>query len=252
MEIGIVFAGFLVVVGLLMESWPEINAAIIEGRLPNLTVTGGVIVTVGVLIEVVLGIFITQRANRTQAEANDRVALAQRAAAEANERAATLEKGIADARERAATLEVEAASLKLKIIELGPRTARLYGEGRAKFLENIKPFDGQKVDVRFNWISAMQHADRETMELSLQIFGILKLESKWNPSQSVAENCDGKAIWVKISETATQSTREAADALCAGLTAALGEGNVVGPRADAGFGAAVDSDTIAVIVFAHP
>jgi hypothetical protein len=56
LECGIVFAGALVVMGLFMESWPEIKLATSERRLPNLIVTGGVIVTLGVLIEVVLGI----------------------------------------------------------------------------------------------------------------------------------------------------------------------------------------------------
>jgi hypothetical protein len=84
MECGIIFAGVLVVVGLLLESWPELKLAVCERRFPNVTVTGGIIVTVGVLLEVVLGIFITQRANRAQSEANERVARAEQATAEAN------------------------------------------------------------------------------------------------------------------------------------------------------------------------
>src|SRR5579863_7669717 len=79
MECEIIFTGALVVVGLLMESWPELKLAVSEHRFPNITVTGGIIVTVGVLLEVVLGIFITQRANRAQAEANERVARAEQA-----------------------------------------------------------------------------------------------------------------------------------------------------------------------------
>jgi len=73
-----------------MESWPEIKCAIIERRFPNLIVTGGIIVTVGVLTEVVLGIFITQRADRIQSEADEQVA-------NALERAATAEKIAAEA-----------------------------------------------------------------------------------------------------------------------------------------------------------
>jgi len=74
MEYGIIFAGLLVVAGLVMESGPELRMAWIEWRLPKLSVTGGVIVTVGVFVEVVLGIFITQRANRAQSDANERIA----------------------------------------------------------------------------------------------------------------------------------------------------------------------------------
>jgi len=91
LECGIVFAGALVVIGLFMESWPELKSAIIEHRFPKLTVTGGVIVTIGVLIEVILGIFITQRASRAQSEAIERVAKAEQAMAEANLARAKLE-----------------------------------------------------------------------------------------------------------------------------------------------------------------
>jgi hypothetical protein len=132
MESGIVFAGVLVVLGLLMESWPEIQLAIKEGRFPKLTVTGGVIVTVGVLIEVVLGIFITQRANRAQSEANERVA-------NALERAATAERIAAEANLARVKIEERIAELS------SPR--RLTEEQFEAFKTSLIPFPDTRVDL---------------------------------------------------------------------------------------------------------
>jgi hypothetical protein len=128
MESGIVFAGLLVVFGLLMESWPEIKLAISEGRFPKLTVTGGIIVTVGVLIEVVLGIFITQRANRAQSQANERVA---------------------NALERAGIAEQQAAEANLARVKIEQRLAprKISAEILRKLVELLKPHAGKRVDV---------------------------------------------------------------------------------------------------------
>jgi hypothetical protein len=128
MEIGMVFAGMLVVVGLFLESWPEIKLAINERRFPNLTVTGGFIVTVGVLAEVVLGIFITQRANRAQSEANERVAKAEQAAAEANQLAG---------QERLERIKLER--------ELSPR----WFENQHEAIERLRPFSGTEVVLMY-------------------------------------------------------------------------------------------------------
>lgn len=122
MESGIIFAGVLVVLGLLMESWPELRLAWSEGRFPKLPVTGGIIVTVGVLTEVLLGIFITQRANRVQSRANERISIAEKATAEAQERTANLQIEIADARERQAEAEQTIADLRRN---QAPRWSRL-------------------------------------------------------------------------------------------------------------------------------
>lgn len=123
MEYGIIVAGFLVFGGLLMESWPELKLAWAERRFPNLTVTGGIIVAVGVLAEVILGIFITQRANRTQSAAKERVARAEQATAEAN----------------LARLKIEEQLFKPHV---------LMGDTLKEFLEIINAYTGRKrVDV---------------------------------------------------------------------------------------------------------
>jgi hypothetical protein len=130
MESGIVFAGVLVVVGLLMESWPEIRSAAIEGRFPRLSVTGGIIVTVGVLIEVVLGIFITQRANRIQSESNERAANALARAGKAEQAAA------------------EANLARVRIEEQLFKPHVLTDAARHEIVEILKQFEGHKrVDV---------------------------------------------------------------------------------------------------------
>ena len=135
MESGIVFAGVLVVLGLLMESWPELQLAWSEGRFPKLPVTGGIIVTLGVLIEVVLGIFITQRANRIQSRANERISIAEKATAEALERAANAEKAAAEA-----NLERERLARRFAYRTL---TADVY----RNLLKALSPLAGTRLDV---------------------------------------------------------------------------------------------------------
>ena len=162
MECGMVFAGALVVIGLLMESWPEITLAISEHRFPNLTVTGGVIVTVGVLIEVVLGIFITQRANRAQSEANERVARAEQATSEAN---------------------LARAKLEAKIIRVSV-SRNLNDEEEKALVEALRTHSGQKFTIRaFRARLELNEAtvaetDLEQSSFVVQLHGILSI-SGW-------------------------------------------------------------------------
>lgn len=157
LEFGIVVAGVLVVSGLLMESWPEIKSAISEGRFPNLTVTGGIIVTVGVLVEVVLGIFITQRANRAQSEANERVAKAEQATAEATERTVNLQMEIAGARER----QLAAENSLLDLRRAMARRSEVFDF--AKFSEFLQSHDKGKVEIFFSF------GDEEAFEFGVTL-----------------------------------------------------------------------------------
>src|SRR5579864_2180371 len=91
LERGIVVAGGVVVVGLLLEYSPEISNAVKARRIFPEEVIGGILVTVGVFFEVLLGIFVTKYARRSQeladsliSETNERAARAEQAAAEAN------------------------------------------------------------------------------------------------------------------------------------------------------------------------
>jgi hypothetical protein len=91
LERGLILAGGMVVVGLLMESGPEMAIALQKHHFPNRGVLGGALVTMGVFAEVVLGILITQKSHRVQdladasiAKANERAVQAAKETAEAN------------------------------------------------------------------------------------------------------------------------------------------------------------------------
>jgi len=77
------FAGFVVFVGLGLESGPEIWKAIVTRTLPSRADIGSVLVAFGVFAEVVIGIAIARKSKMAEIEANDRIAELKKRAAEA-------------------------------------------------------------------------------------------------------------------------------------------------------------------------
>jgi hypothetical protein len=101
LEVVTTFAGLLVVIGLIVESGPELWQAVITRVWPARTVVGGTVITVGVFAEVAVGIFIARRAKAAELEASvaiadaaERAANAEQAAAEANLARVRLERWI--------------------------------------------------------------------------------------------------------------------------------------------------------------
>lgn len=88
LEAGIALAGLLVVLGLVVESGPELWQATINRTWPARSILGSTLVVVGVFVEVALGVFAAREAKRLEREGNERMAVAEQATAEANERAA--------------------------------------------------------------------------------------------------------------------------------------------------------------------
>ena len=91
LQVIVALSGFVVVVGLMIESGPELLHSLECHVWPRRDVTGSALVTVGVFLEVALAIFIERSATRaalesevTIAEARERAAHAEQAAAEAN------------------------------------------------------------------------------------------------------------------------------------------------------------------------
>jgi hypothetical protein len=80
----VIFGGALVIVGLVIESGPEIWRAILTWTWPGRGPIGSAIITMGVALEVGLGIFLTLDAKRAEREAKERIALAEKETAEAN------------------------------------------------------------------------------------------------------------------------------------------------------------------------
>lgn len=112
LERWLIFAGCLVVGGVLLESGPDIFSALQKRELPTWVAMGGAVVALGVAAEVILGIFITKKSHRVQELADSSIAEANERAAKAHEAAAELE--LLAERERSARLEIEES--------LAPRT----------------------------------------------------------------------------------------------------------------------------------
>jgi|ERR1017187_5526198 hypothetical protein len=109
LELGLALAGLAVVFGLMVESGPELWDALMTNVWPARGVLGGVVVTIGVLAEVIIGVLIAQEARHKEREANLEIAAA-------NDRAAKAEQGAAEANLARAKLESQL------LRSIGPRT----------------------------------------------------------------------------------------------------------------------------------
>jgi hypothetical protein len=126
-------------------------------------------------------------------------------------------------------LEFKALSLQKEILTQGPRENLLIGETRREFVDSLKPFAGQKIDLQtsaligsWNGISTGISQIAEEMDgLAKSLIGILK-NADWRPPEALSKrrsNLPGIGISVHISIDASPRTREAANA----LVKALGE-----------------------------
>lgn len=109
LEVATLFAGLLVVIGLLMESGPDAWVAIVTQVWPHREVSGNVLVTIGVFAEVSIGVFIARSAKRAEILAGTAIAEANERAGEANRAAGVAEAEAGRANQRAAELEDRAA-----------------------------------------------------------------------------------------------------------------------------------------------
>src|SRR5262245_3438461 len=87
LEFCLIIAGVMVVGGLVLEYWRDIATAFKTRPRPSAATIGGVLVTAGVFLEVVLGIFIAKTAKALERIANMGIAEANLRAAEANRKA---------------------------------------------------------------------------------------------------------------------------------------------------------------------
>ena len=105
LEIALLLAGALVVVGLLIESGPEIWHSFLNRAPPERAVVGGALVALGVFAEVAIGVFISRSAKREKIESDSAIAATNERSAKAEERAAEANERAAQAIERAARME---------------------------------------------------------------------------------------------------------------------------------------------------
>jgi hypothetical protein len=124
---------------------------------------------------------------------------------------------IAAAHERAANLEKEAAALLKQLIEQGPRSHLLYGERRERLIAQLKPFSGQKAEIRFcNSSFNLYSVDNDTTSVAMLLKYILE-QANWSVNPLVIDNCSGTGLSVSIHPIAPTSAHQAADALLSAL-----------------------------------
>jgi hypothetical protein len=233
------------------------------------------IVAVGVLGEAIFGVrhvLLSRRLRSlTNAEEKNRQAEIVKLTAETEE-ARALAKGfesqIASANERAAGLEVEALRLQEKLASQGPRANLLRGENRSRLVDVLKPFSGQKIDVRRSaWVFEVNGAvvsstplGEDTIGLSEALIGVLK-EAGWQlPPEPLLATWQGYGLNVWFRQGASAETQSAAKCLVQALTkipltvsgpsavpenltTRVGTASVVPP---------LTGDTIILIVLTHP
>jgi hypothetical protein len=128
---------------------------------------------------------------------------------------------IADTNERAAALEVEALKLRKQLLGQGPRGNLLAGENRRKLVDALKPFSGQKIDVRHSASTIMVNGSvvmstpigDDALGLANALIGVLK-DAGWNlPPTPLISGFQGHGVEVGILHNASRETRAAAEAL---------------------------------------
>jgi hypothetical protein len=153
------------------------------------------------------------------------IALANEKSGEANERAAYLEIEAASQRERAAKLEVESLKLRGQLQVQGPREKLINGEKRQEFVDMLKPFSGQRIDVRHSASTIMVNGaivmstpiGDDALGLSRSFIGALK-DAGWDsPQTPLISSFQGQGLKVEIVQNASLETLRAARALVEAL-----------------------------------
>lgn len=192
-----------------------------------------------------------------------KIAAAIEAAGIANEKAG-------ESNRKAATLEVKALSLQRELLQQGPRMNLLRGDIRQGLIDDLKPFAGQKIDVRYGLNqyqgrTTIEPDSADTYDLAATLIGILK-DAGWVPTPiPLRDTMQGNGIAVEVNRKAPPSTLRAADALVKAIrnvplvvseplkfpdfvqqrmeTPILGKGGSIPP---------VDESTIVLVVLMHP
>lgn len=183
LELALVVAGGIVVIGLIVEDGPEILQSLLTWTQPSRAAVGDLLVTAGVFSEVLIAFVIARVARRidTYAEADtakalERAAKAQEAAALANERASQLESGNITLRTDLEKAEAEAAKAQLELRRYIDQVDRKAGPrrlDRERFLEQLRDKPTGTASVTY------KPQDLEAFQLATQISGLLQTAG-WN------------------------------------------------------------------------
>jgi hypothetical protein len=95
----------------------------------------------------------------------------------------------------------------------------LYGEARERLIEKLKPYAGQKAEIRYFTSAFNQYSvDNDAMGVVMNLKFILSTGAGWNVNPPVMENGGGTGISISINPKAPESTRKAASVLLEALT----------------------------------
>jgi hypothetical protein len=180
LELALVVAGGIVVVGLIVEDGPELWRSLLTWTRPPRAALGDLLVTVGVFSEVLIAFVIAGVARRLNAYAEadtaralERAAKAEGAAALANEKASKLESDNITLRTDLERAFADSASAELQLRQYIDRKSGPRRINRERFLEMLK---GKTTGMVTIWYKP---EDVEAFNFANQIFSLL-VEAGWN------------------------------------------------------------------------
>ena len=138
-----------------------------------------------------------------------------------NKDAGEARKASSEAMARAAALELETVKLQKELMVQASRTTLFVGENRQKFVDALKPFSGQKIDIRRSATAIMVNyavvastpVGDDTVGLANALFRALT-DAGWKlPPTPLLSNLQGYGLEVEILHNASHETQKAAEAL---------------------------------------
>lgn len=132
-----------------------------------------------------------------------------------------LEKQLQDFQLKLTAAQTELSQQQAKTLELqkeliaqGPRVNLLYGKTAETVILELKPFSGQRVEIRYSQVSFNQyHIDTDTMGVAMRLQSLLT-QAGWDVAPALLiDNSNGAAIWVAIGSKASKLTTKAANSL---------------------------------------
>lgn len=112
--------------------------------------------------------------------------------------------------------ETREADLQQQLIAQGPRWSLLYGKTADEFIAALKPFAGQRAEIRY---SRFHFPDNDMMQVAMRLQFLLgESGAGWSVFPfPLPSNMNGSEVWVSVRPKAPQSTLDAATKLLQAL-----------------------------------
>jgi hypothetical protein len=197
---------FIGVVGEVFAEWQEPERK-------RVAKVSSIVLIIGLALSLAALIGTNEHFNGTIAKLNSQAAESNEKAGDANERAAK-------AQLEAARLRIEADELQQKVLNQGPRDLLLYGKREEDFMNAIRQFKGQKVQVRrciFNNNEVQDTAERITVLFENAEWIVSPYSPDWGESNCMFVGPNEPApsgIWIGTpNPSPTARTRDRANEL---------------------------------------